>query len=219
MALLTILMDFSGIYSEENFRPEGSVRLDFLSLEGSECYCDAAAAASIRKAIRPYPPGGIHWIDGGDYHYVSRFWMEKLETPFELFLLDHHSDDQSGAFGEGLLSCGNWVAGSRRELPLLKDVTWIRQYPAAIGPGLPVYLSIDKDVLSPDYARTNWDQGRMTLPQLKAVVGEIAAKREILGIDVCGGLSLSKGACGKDVDINRRTDEELHTFLVSLRTV
>lgn len=227
VAFSTILLDFSGIYGEESFRPDGAVRLDFSSLEGTECYCDESAAREICRRLEPFPSGGLHWIDGGDYHYVSRFWLEKLERPFELVLLDRHSDDQPSAFGDTMLSCGDWVADARRSLPFLKRDWWIRDggdpflSPDAelLRPGLPVYLSIDKDVLSPDWARTNWDQGTMTLPELKGIIARIAAAREVLGIDVCGGLSEAKGACGKDVEINRRTDEELHAFFVSLQTI
>ncbi len=226
-ALSTLLLTFSGIYSEEFFCPDGAVRIDFSSLEGTECYCDEAAAMEIRRWLDPFPPKGVHWIDSGDYHYVSRFWLEKLDRPFELVLLDHHSDDQPSAFGDQMLSCGDWVADARKHLPLMKRDWWIRDVADAclspdgdlLQPGLPVYLSIDKDILSPDWARTNWDQGSMTLPELKAILRRIAAVREILGIDVCGGLSEAKGACGKDVEINCRTDEELHAFFLSLQTI
>ena len=219
MAFSTILLNFSGIYLEEEFHPEAAVSLDFHALEGTECYCDKPAEAFIREALRPWPAEALHWIDGGDYHYASLFWIEKIREPFDLFLLDHHSDDQEPAFGDGILSCGGWVATARRQLPLLQDTVWIQEGPADVSSGLPVYLSIDKDVLSPEFARTNWDQGSQTLAGLKEILRTIAARRRILGIDVCGGLSLSKGACGKDVEINRRTDEELQAFLVSLQTV
>ena len=144
--------------------------------------------------------------------------MEKLETPFTLVLFDRHSDDQPGAFGEGLLSCGGWVAASRRDNPFHRHTVWI-QAPADPIPPLegPVYLSIDKDILSTDYARTNWDQGTMSLSELKDRISQIAARVPILGIDVCGGLAVSKGARPEDIAINRRTDEELQEFLLSLQ--
>ena len=219
MAFLTYIMDFSGIYSEEDFDPAGSVRLSFSDLDGTECYCDDAAAEAIRRRIAPYPAEALHWIDGGDYHYASRFWLERIARPFCLVLIDHHPDDQPGAFGGELLSCGAWVADARRDLPALRGTVWVN------GPGqdlrlpdLPVYLSIDKDVLSKEYARTNWDQGSMTLAQLKDTVRAIAAQREILGVDVCGELSAAKGAVARDYAINRATNLELQDFFVSLRT-
>ncbi|WP_295069305.1 hypothetical protein [uncultured Fibrobacter sp.] len=49
-----------------------------------------------------------------------------------------------------------------------------------------LYISIDKDALSPTYAATNWDQGSLTLDALKKSITALAANRKILGIDICG---------------------------------
>ena len=224
MAFFTCILDFSGVYDEEGFRPAGATRVDLTDIGGTECYCDPQSAALIRHRIAsvagdsPCSPG-IHWLDGGDYHYASKFWLERINRPFALVLIDHHPDDQPGAFGGELLSCGGWVSDARRELTFLQKDLWIREAgQEAALPDLPVYLSIDKDVLSRDYARTNWDQGVMTLPQLKETVRAIASRHEILGIDVCGELSAAKGATARDYAINRATNLELQDFLVSLQT-
>lgn len=215
--ILTVMTLLSDIYDEEGFSLEGAVKLDFTTLPGTECYCDLDALRAIRERIAPLPARALHWIDGGDYHYLSKLWMEKLETPFTLVLLDHHSDDQPGAFGSDLLSCGGWVAASMRDNPFHRHTVWI-QAPEDPLPTLdgPVYLSIDKDVLSPDYARTNWDQGTMTLEELKDRIRQIADAAPILGIDVCGGLSVSKGARPEDLALNRKTDEDLQAFFEDL---
>lgn len=216
--ILTVMTLFSDIYDEEGFSPEGAVRLDFTALPGTECYCDPDALRAIRERIAPLPARALHWIDGGDYHYLSKLWMEKLETPFTLVLFDHHSDDQPCAFGGDLLSCGGWVAASMRDNPFHQHTAWIRVPEDPLPPlDGPVYLSIDKDVLSTDDARTNWDQGTMTLAELKGCIKQIADTVPILGIDVCGGLAVSKGARPEDLAINRKTDEELQDFLLSLQ--
>ena len=49
-----------------------------------------------------------------------------------------------------------------------------------------LYISIDKDALSPAYAATNWDQGSLTLDALKECITILAAGHKILGIDICG---------------------------------
>jgi arginase family enzyme len=49
-----------------------------------------------------------------------------------------------------------------------------------------LYISIDKDALSPVYAATNWDQGTLTLDALKDSITTLASGRKILGIDICG---------------------------------
>lgn len=63
---------------------------------------------------------------------------------------------------------------------------------AAIFGSLPtrsVWVSIDKDVLRPEEAITNWDQGEMPLSVLTRALRILARKKSILGIDVCGEYS------------------------------
>ncbi|MCL2590929.1 MAG: hypothetical protein FWD67_08655 [Betaproteobacteria bacterium] len=52
----------------------------------------------------------------------------------------------------------------------------------------PLYLSIDKDVLCADVARTNWDQGRLRLDDLLSII-DAAAPRAV-GCDITGEVSL-----------------------------
>lgn len=49
-----------------------------------------------------------------------------------------------------------------------------------------VYISIDKDVLDPREAVTNWDQGNMKLAQLLHLLQSIYESKKVLGVDVCG---------------------------------
>ncbi|MCW5577422.1 MAG: arginase family protein [Dokdonella sp.] len=51
----------------------------------------------------------------------------------------------------------------------------------------PVYLSIDKDVLSADVARTNWDQGRFAEADLARGIGLLAGR--LVGSDITGEVS------------------------------
>lgn len=51
----------------------------------------------------------------------------------------------------------------------------------------PVYLSIDKDVLSRDVVHTNWDQGRMQLEELESGIGML--RHRLIGSDVVGEVS------------------------------
>ena len=52
-----------------------------------------------------------------------------------------------------------------------------------------IWLTIDKDVLGPGDAVTNWDQGAMPLAHLLAAIERLAAARRIAGVDVCGDWS------------------------------
>ena len=51
---------------------------------------------------------------------------------------------------------------------------------------LPVYLSIDKDILSPSQVHTNWQQGTLTFSQLQNVILELFHRCRVLGADICG---------------------------------
>ncbi len=83
------------------------------------------------------------------------------------------------------------------ESSILEKVTFIKEselstlsplicsdFVNVLSPNL--YISIDKDALSPTYAATNWDQGSLTLDALKNCITTLASGRKILGIDICG---------------------------------
>ncbi len=188
------------------------------SLEGTCCYCSEESAARIRAEIAGLPLKALHLIGTGDYHYISLFWLERITEPFDLVLIDHHPDDQSPAFGAELLSCGSWVANARN-LPNLRssrhiaDFAGLAQLPSD---GFPVYLSIDLDVLSEEYARTDWDQGNLTLMELEKIILSTAANHPILGADLCGGLTPEKGAQDEDIEINRAATERLKEVFAAL---
>ena len=119
-------MNFSGIYKQQQFWQTGEIQrniswVEVQELPGSNCYCDGDAMETLRQKLEEFDADGIHFIDSGNYHYMSRIRLEKLNTPFRLVVFDNHTDMQPPAFG-GLLSCGGWVAASLEELPLLKEV-------------------------------------------------------------------------------------------------
>ena len=83
------------------------------------------------------------------------------------------------------------------ESSILEKVTFIKESELSILSSLicsdfvnvlspNLYISIDKDALSPSYAVTNWDQGSLTLDALKDCITTLASGRKILGIDICG---------------------------------
>ena len=49
-----------------------------------------------------------------------------------------------------------------------------------------IYISIDKDALSPAHAATNWDQGSLDVAALKEIIAGLAASHKIIGVDICG---------------------------------
>ena len=83
------------------------------------------------------------------------------------------------------------------ESSILDKVTFIRESELSILSSLicsdfvnvlspNLYISIDKDALSPTYAATNWDQGSLTLDALKDCITALTTGRKILGVDICG---------------------------------
>lgn len=212
-----IVMNFSGVYDMENMPHTGKYKwLDCRNLSGTDCYCDDEGKKALVKIISSCPVNGIHFIDSGNYHYVTKFWTDRISQPFVLVVFDHHTDMQPSLF-ENILSCGSWVkdvldnnmkcskvivVGASDELirsvpcgyekkvcfysesDLDHEENW-KNFSSELING-PVYISIDKDVLSPEYAITNWDQGGMSLKELEKLLYIIIRSHPILGIDVCG---------------------------------
>ena len=117
-----VLMNFSGIYKEEEFWKNRQVSwIELQDVCGTNCYCDEEAIAEINKRTENYPTAGIHFIDSGNYHYMTRIWMDKAKNPFSLLVFDNHTDMQPPAFG-GLLSCGGWIADALESVKLLDHV-------------------------------------------------------------------------------------------------
>lgn len=207
---MNLTLKFSELYNDEGFS-DGTC-IDLRDIPETNSYCSAQARREILDRILPYPLAGIHWIDSGDYHYASEIFIGRMQEPFCLALLDNHSDAQDGAFEGGMLSCGNWVKVARENNPMLVESIWNTPVLTS-SPQIPVYISIDLDVLSPEFARTNWNQGTMGLGQMEEMVSRIAEGRRVLGIDVCGGLTVAKGACAADIGLNLQTRRALAAFL------
>ena len=197
-----ILMNFSGIYKEEEFWKSRQISwIEVQDICGTNCYCDEEAIAEIDKRTENYPAAGIHFIDSGNYHYMTRLWMAKIKEPFCLLVYDNHTDMQPPAFG-GILSCGGWIAASLEELENLSRENlqgmtdaqingFLEETVGRVCESLPLYISVDKDVLSTKDAQTTWSQGDMNLTTLMSGVHTVLecvknAGGEIAGVDICG---------------------------------
>lgn len=229
----TVIMNFSGIYKNQNFyknyAEEEIFWTELSDLSGCNCYCDAEASDRIRKEIQAFTGKGLHFIDSGNYHYMTRLWLEKLQIPFRLLVFDNHTDMQPPAFG-GLLSCGGWIAASLEELPLLQEVILVGPDEEAytqvepdlqqkvlflsreklstmtaeekegffnnLSEDLPLYVSVDKDVLCKGDASTTWSQGNMHLSELMSFLELVLERQNILGMDVCGECDMD--SCSED---------------------
>lgn len=224
-----LICDFSGVYEEEGFLREleergiAVERLDFRGLDGAQCYCDADTERQIIEAIEGRDEL-VHWIDSGDYHYMSLLFAEKIEEAYTLLLLDNHPDDQPPGLGE-ILSCGGWVMELKKRSESLERVlavgpegglNGLDELKEAFGRYAPkrIYLSLDKDVLSPDYARCDWSQGKMELEELLEILRFVLGYgAEVIAFDICGELSEAKGARAEDFELNLRTNIEIQKLI------
>ena len=264
------VFSFTGIYEEEDFWRESAGEIagdsrfpvsenggspssdpglphyhDLTGIPGTNGYLSEDAASEIRRRLDRisfdrHGLYGLHFIDSGNSHYMTRLLTERLRIPYCLILIDHHPDLQPPAFG-GLLSCGSWVRASLEEDPFLRQVLLIgpdrRLFKEALcddavdiaGSGssahgaasatvlscelagrkislipeaplpellsllsgllpedLPVWISVDKDILSPEEVQTNWDQGGMRTSDLYALLAFLRDRTHPLGVDICG---------------------------------
>lgn len=241
-----IIMNFTHAYEEESFLCSSYFQwMDCTHLHGVDCYCDSDGVKQLNKIIEDFSPEGIHWIDSGNYHYLTKFWTDKIKEPFSLIVFDHHPDMQPPLF-DNLLSCGCWVRTMLDTNPWLRNVCLIgaseklKSETKGYGKRLlfyseqtlrhvdswrlfsgfylnePVYISVDKDVLSPDYATTNWDQGSLTLFELKRLLSIILQNERVIGVDICGEAPVVMNSFINKLTAekkNERTNEELFALL------
>lgn len=203
-------MDFSGVYQRRERLAEVSISLT--DLPGTNAYCSDEAANVIREKLAELSAEGLHFLDSGNYHYASLFWLEKIQMPYQLIVFDHHSDMQPSAWGDELLSCGSWIRTALLRDPHLQKV-WIAgtheetymeemldkicllteaelsdpdEAFAGLDESIPVYISVDKDVLSEEAVNTNWDQGTLQTDVLLSCLRYLIRNNHVIGIDVCG---------------------------------
>ncbi len=170
-----------------------SERLDLSGMEGVSMAVDETAEEAFVRLLAPWGYRGIHFLDNGNYHYVTRFFLRKIVSPFCLVVFDHHDDEQPPAFGT-LRSCASWIRDAKEEFAgTMKSVLTVRSCvpgeewsTGELIEGLPVYCSVDKDILSREACPVNWDQGETSLEDLLQGIRKVLGGRELLGADICG---------------------------------
>jgi arginase family enzyme len=216
-------------------------------MSGVRRYCDVSALTVLRSLIAPYPYSGVHFIDIGDYHYMTKLWCEKIQKPFALVVFDHHPDMQPPAFGR-ILSCGSWVKemldthsflrkvviigvaekfADMQEIAFYKvqiiDEASVRQDRAmnllrALHFDVPIYISLDKDVLSRENIITNWSNGSLSLSVLCLMLQHLITSNSLLGVDICGGMEISDFvSCRQIIELNNRCDKKILSVLYNTK--
>lgn len=238
-----MILDFTHVYRDEDIKDIDRFRyIDCSDIQETDMYCSKNAYEKIWGRIEPYGIQGIHYIDSGNYHYITKIITDHITEPFGLVMYDHHTDMQIPMVPE-MMSCGDWAGQALsqnknlRQLVIVgppeSDIEQILESYSGSQSGrlltfsaedlhgdllenklklirtdLPLYISIDKDVLGTEYTETNWSQGDMSIYGLECLlsvflggqgeeknsdacrndernVGDIRHSR-ILGIDICG---------------------------------
>lgn len=80
-----LLLDFTHIYPEGIEKEADDItRIDMSDIRGTDMYCSPEAQEEIRRRLQGFGPEGIHFLDNGNYHYVTKLFVEKIRIPFPL---------------------------------------------------------------------------------------------------------------------------------------
>ena len=240
------LLDFTGVYDDEFTKDKTLLKwIDCSDITGCDMYVSDEAEKKIGERIDSVGIHGIHFLDSGNYHYVTKIMTDRIKKPFSLVVFDHHTDMQKPMI-DGMISCGDWAEKVLSDNPYIrqmiligpdeKDINAIENrsdklitYSAqeirsrsadsrikSIDLSVPVYISIDKDILDESISETNWNQGHMKLGTLENILEVIIRNQKVLGIDICG-------ECDADMPLpeymeaeekNEELNEELYDFLM-----
>ncbi|MCR5145101.1 MAG: hypothetical protein K6B67_07375 [Lachnospiraceae bacterium] len=117
------------------------VYLNYYGMNGINCYLDDEARGKISKDLMNYGPEGIHYIDNGNYHYLSLLYLEMIEEDFALVLYDNHPDMKPPAFG-GITSCGGWVLEAAENIGHLKRIYMIGMEAGLVEEVMPLHSKV-----------------------------------------------------------------------------
>lgn len=245
-----LILDFSHVYLDEKIPKKNKVHLlDCSDIEECDLYCSARAEKEIWNRIKTYGIHGIHYLDSGNYHYVTGIITKHIKQDFSLVVFDHHTDMQKPMI-EDMVSCGDWAGKTLDTNDCLQQLILIgpnecdidqivcerkeklltfsaeelqggenQKKISQIKKNLPIYISIDKDVLDKKYSETNWNQGNMSLSMLEYLLSHFIENGRIIGIDICGecqqGIPLPEYFEAEE--INSETNRALFEFLTKSR--
>lgn len=164
---------------------------------------------NLVSMMKSLPSRYISYLGSGDFHYLTYFLIKRLSIRPYLILFDNHFDMNKGP--KGMLTCGSWarqliednyirgiavIGANRKYYPRDIQYPFMDYMEDGNKPvnstimrktiGMPVYVSIDKDVLSSEVVITNWDQGDMKEDNLFKWIKFINKYGKVLGVDICG---------------------------------
>ena len=250
-----MILDFTHVYRDEDIKDIDRFRyIDCSDIQETDMYCSKNAYEKIWGRIEPYGIQGIHYIDSGNYHYITKIITDHITEPFGLVMYDHHTDMQIPMVPE-MMSCGDWAGQTLIQNENLRQLVVVgppesdieqtlESYSGSqsgrlltfsaedlhgdllenklklIRTDLPLYISIDKDVLGTEYTETNWSQGDMSIDGLERLLSVfLGGQGEEKNTDACrnderydGGIRHSR-ILGGDVCGEVQTDISVPEYL------
>ena len=230
------LHSFTGIYKKQDFYKSFNYKLlDDEKLAGVRGYMDDETKAHLLSEIRSFGKlSAVHFLDSGNYHHLSRLYLELINKPFNLVVYDNHTDMQFSAFGN-ILSCGSWIADAYKSLENLNKILIIGAdkkyiedcefnrddrvifaesiFDITLDKSIPIYISVDKDVLSEEEFVSDWDQGKMSVVALIDELKNIIKGFIILGVDICGEPAINDSF---NISLSNNINKELAKIFVDI---
>lgn len=194
-----LILHFDDIYFYQKTLRYTGREVDLRGMSGVRYLCSIERLHELGDKIPNYK-GSITFIGSGDFHYVTYIFLQRINEYFNLLLIDNHLDIRETF--DGFISCGSWLKDALN-LKYLRYVFYIG--PDTIGSsnriirldgdlkqlsllnrvGSPIYISVDKDIISSSFLETNWEQGYLSVDDLLEILSCISASN-IIGIDICG---------------------------------
>ncbi|GAB5046802.1 hypothetical protein [Thermodesulfovibrio sp. TK110] len=206
-----LILHFDDTYFyQRDLRKKAFREIDLRSVKETKFMCSEERLKFIEKRV-PSHKSSITFIGKGDYHYISLLFLKRIKEQFALIVIDNHLDMK--ASDGNFIRCDSWIyrAGFLKNL---KEIFYINSSKIETNPYfmLPVYLSIDKDIIDKNYLKTQWTQGKITPQQLFNFISKINLITRIIGADICGEPELDMEELRKSEAINISIVEILQTM-------
>lgn len=184
-------------FNQRNLIKLGKI-IDLRALTQVKYLCSYDKLEEIGKVVSSEK--GIKFLGKSDFHYLTYLFVRNIKANFNFIVIDHHVDFKNTF--NGYISCGSWLRDVLK-LPLVEKIFLITsdnnttEVPNKliivnkfsiledIIKRLPIYISIDKDILGKEYLNTNWEQGNMDLDEFLNLLNFLS-HFNVIGVDVCG---------------------------------
>ncbi|MCS7202326.1 MAG: hypothetical protein NZ841_06085 [Dictyoglomus sp.] len=178
-------MDETYFY-QERLRSLG-IEIDLRDIPEKKYICSFQNLEKIENRI-PKFNRSIIFLGKSDYHYLTYIFLKRINIPIILITIDYHFDTKETF--ENYISCGSWLLEAMKLKNIKKIISInsredLEKRLKNIVLELPLYVSIDKDILDKCYLDTNWDQGDFSLEDLFKLISSFSC-HNIIGIDICG---------------------------------